>query len=204
MLEWKLATNCKRCISAVSNIFKALFRLIVRFMFSAQYFLFVLQTHRSGLKTSHAPTRSQTMTVELCSALGTEDETLILGIARCCSEFERQSTKHPICWTFYSSITPYCTYHLMKLGFVCFSVRTLSGDHTDGPVHCEVPSKGTAPQSASFNVSVSVQRISVWVEAQNLLGSTVSVTINYTLSDIGKTAAVSQLGEFGRCLAACA
>nr|XP_020467896.1 interleukin-12 receptor subunit beta-2-like [Monopterus albus]XP_020467897.1 interleukin-12 receptor subunit beta-2-like [Monopterus albus]XP_020467898.1 interleukin-12 receptor subunit beta-2-like [Monopterus albus] len=54
-------------------------------------------------------------------------------------------------------------------------VRTVSGDHTDAPHR--VSSKGTV-------VPRSVQLISVWVQAQNLLGSEVSATINYTLSDI--------------------
>lgn len=79
----------------------------------------------------------------------------------------------------------------MKLGFVCFRVRTLSGNHTVGPVTQSVCSKGTDLLSASFTVSSSVQLISVMVQAQNPLGSVVSFPINYTLSDIGKTTAVS-------------
>lgn len=78
----------------------------------------------------------------------------------------------------------------MKLDFVCFRVRNLSGNHTVGPVTNSVSRKGTDLLSASFTVSSSVQLISVWVHAQNLLGSAVSFPINYTLSDIGKTAAV--------------
>lgn len=78
----------------------------------------------------------------------------------------------------------------MKLGFVCFRVRTLSVNHTVGQVTYIVSSKGTDLPSASFTVSSPVQLISVWVHAQNLLGSAVSFPINYTLSDIGKTAVV--------------
>lgn len=78
----------------------------------------------------------------------------------------------------------------MKLDFVCFRVRNLSGNHTVGPVTNSVSRKGTDLLSASFTVSSSVQLISVWVHAQNLLGSAVSFPINYTLNDIGKTAAV--------------
>lgn len=73
---------------------------------------------------------------------------------------------------------------------MCFRVRNLSGNHTVGPVTNSVSRKGTDLLSASFTVSSSVQLISVWVHAQNLLGSAVSFPINYTLSDIGKTAAV--------------
>ncbi|KAI3368932.1 hypothetical protein L3Q82_025903 [Scortum barcoo] len=70
-------------------------------------------------------------------------------------------------------------------------VRTLPGNHTDGLETCRDSSKGTTSPSASFSVSSSVEQISVWVQATNQLGSAVSVTINYNLSDIGKTAAVS-------------
>ncbi|XP_038572258.1 interleukin-12 receptor subunit beta-2 [Micropterus salmoides] len=63
-------------------------------------------------------------------------------------------------------------------------VRTVSGNHTNGPVLYKVSSKGTALPSASFNVSTSVQLISVWVEVQNPLGSEISITTNYTLNDI--------------------
>ncbi|XP_028260511.1 interleukin-12 receptor subunit beta-2 [Parambassis ranga] len=62
-------------------------------------------------------------------------------------------------------------------------MRTVSGNHTDGPVH-KVSSKGAESPTASFNVSRSVQFISVWVQAQNELGSVESSIINYTLSDI--------------------
>lgn len=62
-------------------------------------------------------------------------------------------------------------------------VRTISGNHTVTKSH-SVSSKGTDSQSASFTLSRSVQLISVWVRVQNELGSAVSVTINYTLSDI--------------------
>ncbi|XP_044056741.1 interleukin-12 receptor subunit beta-2 [Siniperca chuatsi] len=63
-------------------------------------------------------------------------------------------------------------------------VRTVSGNHTDGPVSYKVSSKGTAIPSANFSVSRSVQLISVWVQTQNPLGSAVSIITNYTLSDI--------------------
>ncbi|XP_040897103.1 interleukin-12 receptor subunit beta-2 [Toxotes jaculatrix] len=63
-------------------------------------------------------------------------------------------------------------------------VRTVSGNHTGEPVSHKVPSKGTDLLSVSFTLSRSVQLISVWVQAENPLGSVVSSTMNYTLSDI--------------------
>ncbi|XP_072245926.1 interleukin-12 receptor subunit beta-2 isoform X2 [Leuresthes tenuis] len=63
-------------------------------------------------------------------------------------------------------------------------VRTVSGNHTEGPVLFNVTSTGTKSLSASFSVTRSVQLISVWVQAQNSLGSVESSIINYTLSDI--------------------
>ncbi|XP_075943613.1 interleukin-12 receptor subunit beta-2 [Anarhichas minor] len=63
-------------------------------------------------------------------------------------------------------------------------VKTVSKNHTDGPLLHKGSTKGTGLSSASLPVSSSVQLISVWVEAQNPLGSAVSITINYTLSDI--------------------
>ncbi|XP_037624766.1 interleukin-12 receptor subunit beta-2 [Sebastes umbrosus] len=63
-------------------------------------------------------------------------------------------------------------------------VRTVSGNHTDETVAHKVSSKGSDVPSAGFNVSHSVRLISVWVQTRNPLGSAVSVTINYTLSDI--------------------
>lgn len=59
-------------------------------------------------------------------------------------------------------------------------VRTASRNHT----HTLVSSKGTESPSASFTVSQSDQFISVWVQAQNALGSVESSVISYTLSDI--------------------
>lgn len=61
-------------------------------------------------------------------------------------------------------------------------VRTVTGNHTDGP-H-SVSSTGTESLSASFAVSRSVQLISVWVTVQNELGSVESSITNYSLSDI--------------------
>ncbi|XP_070765147.1 interleukin-12 receptor subunit beta-2 [Enoplosus armatus] len=63
-------------------------------------------------------------------------------------------------------------------------VRTVSGNHTGGLASYKVPSKGTASPSAHFSVSSSVRLISVWVQAQNPLGSAESIAVNYTLSDI--------------------
>ncbi|XP_061593779.1 interleukin-12 receptor subunit beta-2 isoform X2 [Cololabis saira] len=63
-------------------------------------------------------------------------------------------------------------------------VRTGSGNHTEGPVLYNVSGKGTASPSAGFNLSRSVQQISVWVQAQNSLGSVESSVANYRLSDI--------------------
>ncbi len=75
-----------------------------------------------------------------------------------------------------------------NLVFACFRVMTVTGNRTSDKF--SVSSKGTDSPSASFSVSSSVQLISVWVQVQNQLGSAESVTINYTLSDIGKAAAV--------------
>ncbi|XP_033477219.1 interleukin-12 receptor subunit beta-2 [Epinephelus lanceolatus] len=63
-------------------------------------------------------------------------------------------------------------------------VRTASRNGTDEPVWYKASSKGTDSLSASFDVSSSVQLISVWVRAENPLGTAESITINYTLSDI--------------------
>ncbi|XP_070689061.1 interleukin-12 receptor subunit beta-2 [Pempheris klunzingeri] len=68
-------------------------------------------------------------------------------------------------------------------------IRTVSGNHTAGPVAHKVSSKGADLLSASFNVSSSVQLMSVWVHAKNPLGSAVSATINFTLSDIAMPSA---------------
>lgn len=83
----------------------------------------------------------------------------------------------------------------MKLSCVCCSVRTLPRNHTVAPVTSDVSSKGNDLLSASFNVSTSVQLITVWVQVHNALDSAVSVPVNYTLSDIGKTEALSGAWE---------
>lgn len=75
----------------------------------------------------------------------------------------------------------------MKAGSVCFRVSHVSGSHTGTLLSYNVSSKGTDLPSASFNVSSSVQLISVCVFTKNKLGTAVSATINYTLTDIGKT-----------------
>lgn len=77
----------------------------------------------------------------------------------------------------------------MKLSCVCCSVRTYQKprNHTVAPVTTDVSSKGNDLLSASFNVSTSVQLITVWVQVHNALGPATSVPVNYTLSDIGKT-----------------
>ncbi|KAK2835767.1 hypothetical protein Q5P01_016251 [Channa striata] len=61
-------------------------------------------------------------------------------------------------------------------------VRTVFGNHTDKEV--SYPGNETDPPSVRFPLPRSVQLISVWVQAQNPLGSNVSSTMNYTLSDI--------------------
>ncbi|XP_030583586.1 interleukin-12 receptor subunit beta-2 [Archocentrus centrarchus] len=63
-------------------------------------------------------------------------------------------------------------------------VKTVSGNHTDGPVPYKLSNKGTELLSVNFTVSRSVQLISVWVQTENPLGSAQSSIINYTLSDI--------------------
>lgn len=82
-----------------------------------------------------------------------------------------------------------------KLSCVCCSVRTLPGNHTVGPVTSDVSNKENDLLSASFNVSTSVQLITVWVQVHNALGSAASVPVNYTLSDIGKTEVLSGVWE---------
>ncbi|XP_042340081.1 interleukin-12 receptor subunit beta-2 [Plectropomus leopardus] len=93
----------------------------------------------------------------------------------------------------------FCTWNagrdtLLKNSSVLW-VRNASRNHTDEPVPYKGSSKGTDSHSASFTVSGSIQLISVWVQTQNALGSAVSVTINYTLSDIAMPSApvLSQL-----------
>uniref|UniRef100_A0A8C2XIZ9 Interleukin 12 receptor, beta 2a n=1 Tax=Cyclopterus lumpus TaxID=8103 RepID=A0A8C2XIZ9_CYCLU len=63
-------------------------------------------------------------------------------------------------------------------------VRTGYENNTDEPVRYKGSTKGTGSSSASFTVSGSVQRFSVWVETENPLGSAASITVNYTLWDI--------------------
>ncbi|KAM4629561.1 interleukin-12 receptor subunit beta-2 isoform 2-T2 [Polymixia lowei] len=63
-------------------------------------------------------------------------------------------------------------------------VRTTSGNHTDGPMNYTGSSKGSDWLLASFNVSSSVQVISVEVHAHNQLGSVKSTTSIFTLNDI--------------------
>ncbi|XP_071343505.1 interleukin-12 receptor subunit beta-2 isoform X2 [Trachinotus anak] len=63
-------------------------------------------------------------------------------------------------------------------------VRTVPRNHTDGPEFHSVSCKGTDVASVNFTVSTSVQLISVRVQVENALGSAVSSTIDYTLSDI--------------------
>lgn len=60
-------------------------------------------------------------------------------------------------------------------------VRTVSGNHTSEPAQHTV---SRDLLSVSFPVLRSVPLIHVWVQARNQLGSAVSSTINYTLSDI--------------------
>lgn len=79
------------------------------------------------------------------------------------------------------------TVSLTEFARVYFRVRTPSGQHTPGPVKYAVSRNGAGFLSASLAVSGSVQQISVWVVSQNILGSAESVSINYTLSDIGET-----------------
>uniref|UniRef100_UPI0037E96578 interleukin-12 receptor subunit beta-2 n=1 Tax=Semicossyphus pulcher TaxID=241346 RepID=UPI0037E96578 len=67
-------------------------------------------------------------------------------------------------------------------------VRTVSVNHTVGPVPYNVSSKD-ALLPATFPVSRSVQLISVWVRVENDLGSAVSAPINYTLRDIAMPSA---------------
>ncbi|XP_036971810.1 interleukin-12 receptor subunit beta-2 [Acanthopagrus latus] len=73
-------------------------------------------------------------------------------------------------------------------------VRTGSGNHTVKPVTYNVTSNGSDSSSASLTVSSSVEVIAVWVKVRNGLGSAVSVTQNYTLSDI----AMPSTPELGR------
>lgn len=86
----------------------------------------------------------------------------------------------------------------MKVGFVCFRVRIVSRNHTD---ELKIPIKGTDSSSGSFPVSTSVQFISVWVYVENLLNSSNSSVINYTLSDIGETHIMCSSLEYAKCLA---
>ncbi|CAN9500601.1 unnamed protein product [Ophioblennius macclurei] len=63
-------------------------------------------------------------------------------------------------------------------------VKTLAGSNSAGPAS-ERASKGNFKLlSATATVPTSVQRMSVWVQAQNILGGVNSSVINYNLSDI--------------------
>ncbi|XP_067368515.1 interleukin-12 receptor subunit beta-2 isoform X1 [Channa argus] len=70
--------------------------------------------------------------------------------------------------------------HLKTTSVLC--VRSVFGNHTS--IDHECPRNGTDLSSVSFPVPRSVQLISVRVKAHNPLGSSVSSTTNYTLSDI--------------------
>lgn len=61
-------------------------------------------------------------------------------------------------------------------------VTTSAGGTTEGPVSYK--SRGSESPLANFTVLRSVQRISVWVQAENKLASVNSSIFNYTLSDI--------------------
>lgn len=74
-------------------------------------------------------------------------------------------------------------------------MRTGSGNHTVEPVTYNVTSNRSDSSSASLTVSSSVEVIAVWVKVRNGLGSAVSVTQNYSLSDIGKKAAAERLAS---------
>ncbi|CAK6955179.1 interleukin-12 receptor subunit beta-2 [Scomber scombrus] len=63
-------------------------------------------------------------------------------------------------------------------------VTTVSENHTGRPLSYKASSKGTDFPSASFSVDSSVQNISVEIHAHNALGTAVSASINYSLSDI--------------------
>jgi len=91
--------------------------------------------------------------------------------------------------SFYNNLLENNNNSQIKHCFVFLRVRTGYENHTDGPVRYKVSPKGTGWSSANFTVSGSVRRISVWAEVENDLGSAVSVTRNYTLWDIGETAA---------------
>ncbi|XP_024134717.1 interleukin-12 receptor subunit beta-2 isoform X2 [Oryzias melastigma] len=73
-------------------------------------------------------------------------------------------------------------------------VRTVSGNGTEGLLLLNVSRKESKRLSVNFNMSRSVDRISVWVRAHNSLGSAVSAVVNYTLSDRAKPSALS-LGQ---------
>nr|XP_046246522.1 interleukin-12 receptor subunit beta-2 [Scatophagus argus]XP_046246523.1 interleukin-12 receptor subunit beta-2 [Scatophagus argus] len=88
----------------------------------------------------------------------------------------------------YESGVVFCTWNQGRDTYLRNSsvlwVRTVSGNRTAEPVAYKAFNKGSDLPSATLIVPSSVQLISVWVQAQNQLGSAVSVTTNYTLSDI--------------------
>ncbi|KAM9384329.1 interleukin-12 receptor subunit beta-2 isoform 2-T2 [Pholidichthys leucotaenia] len=63
-------------------------------------------------------------------------------------------------------------------------VRIISGNLAERPKSFGVSNSRGKQLSANFNVSRSVQLISVWVQASNPLGTANSSVINYTLTDI--------------------
>ncbi|RVE74004.1 hypothetical protein OJAV_G00037020 [Oryzias javanicus] len=65
-------------------------------------------------------------------------------------------------------------------------VRTVSGNATEGLLQFSVSNKEPKRLSVNFNMSRSVDLISLWVHAQNSLGSAVSAAVNYTLNDIAR------------------
>ncbi|XP_034532587.1 interleukin-12 receptor subunit beta-2 [Notolabrus celidotus] len=68
-------------------------------------------------------------------------------------------------------------------------VKTVSGNHTAGPMQYKVSKKRTDTPSTDFTVSKSVQMISVWVQVRNDLGNATSAPVSYTLRDIAMPSA---------------
>lgn len=132
---------------------------------------------------------------EMWSVRGIQEGILSSTPCQSCGELDRQRK------TFWKDLTQtlHCftasivTWHF---GFMCSSVRTTSGNRTDGPFSYSDSYRKEPNLSVRFPVSDSVQMISVKVQTHNKLGTAESTTLNYTLSDISKTSISHQPQSF--------
>lgn len=178
------------CSCCLEWFLKVLFRLAVRFIFSVLVSFKLSHCHFSHY-LSDPPDRPKN--ISCINKVISEGN----GVVFCTWNHGRDTylrNSAVLWWALKGKLTSQQNIYLpaaVTSDFVCFRVRTLSGNYTTGPFSYSVPKNPTVSPSASFAVSSSVEFISVWVQTKNQLGSIESLPINYSLSDIGKTAVVS-------------